>query len=66
MRSLLVLSALLVCLFGRAQELDGVVYRGIVENGDTMMQAILPPVLVDDVWIPKNKREEEKYDKLMR
>ncbi|MFZ1332376.1 MAG: DUF4294 domain-containing protein, partial [Flavobacteriales bacterium] len=65
-RSLLMLSAVLVCLFGKAQELDGVVYRGVIENGDTMMQAILPPVRVDDVWIPKNRREEVKYDKLMR
>ncbi len=65
-RSLLMLSTVLVCLFGKAQELDGVVYRGVIENGDTMMQAILPPVRVDDVWIPKNRREEVKYDKLMR
>ena len=42
-RSLLFLTAVSVCLLGKAQELDGVVYRGLIENGDTMMQAILPP-----------------------
>jgi hypothetical protein len=49
-----------------AQELDGLVYSGVVENGDTMMQAVLPTAVVEARWTPKSRREAERYTKLMR
>lgn len=65
-RNFICTCSLFASLVGGAQELDGVVYQGIVENGDTMMQAILPAALVEDTWVAKDKRQAEQYDKLMR
>lgn len=65
-RSIVCCACLLLALGARAQELQGVVYSGVVENGDTMMQAILPEAVVEARWTPKSRREAERYTKLMR
>ncbi|MEZ4806951.1 MAG: DUF4294 domain-containing protein [Flavobacteriales bacterium] len=49
-----------------AQDLDGVVYSGVVENGDTIMQAILPSVVVEARWTARDRRIAERYTRLMR
>lgn len=49
-----------------AQELDGIVYTGVYVNGDTMLQAVLPPAVVEARWTPKSRRQAEQYSRLMR
>lgn len=63
---LLLTTVLLATVPARAQELDGIVYSGVLVEGDTMLQAILPPALVEAKWTPKSKRQAEQYSKLMR
>jgi hypothetical protein len=61
-----IFSVLIFCAGAGAQVPAGHVLQAIVVDGDTIPMVTLPEARVDARWSPRDRREQNKYDKLTR
>ena len=61
-------SGMIACLFVFTGKVDAQAYvvHAVVESGDTIPLIYLGEAEIEGRWKPRDRREAERYDKLMR